>query len=314
MLLCGSASAVIVAGANGGGNTSNNTTQAQLESALGQSFPIFDNVLRLNNASGVYLGYNPNTNQAWVLTARHVAANPATLNIGGLNYSNAGRTNLTSDVALIAYTRGDNVMPSLAPVSIASSLPSTSDTLVMIGGGRDRVQDASTDANTSDAITLSSGQQGYQWGGTGSQQLIRWGTNNMEGNNPLNGPGPPNPLTTINFFGGDTEVYTTRFDQPANGEWLTSNQAQGSGGDSGGGAFYFDGQQWRLSGVFTSILSFNDQEADSAAFGNYTVITNLAAYESEIFSITGTLIPEPRSSILLLSSMLILVSRRQRSN
>ena len=77
-------SAVIVGGTSGLGN--NNNTEGGLASHLASAslpaFPYWDNLVRVSDASGVYLGMNPSTQRGWVLSANHVS--PATsIGVGG---------------------------------------------------------------------------------------------------------------------------------------------------------------------------------------------------------------------------------------
>ncbi len=309
LLTCPTARAVIVAGANGGGNTANNTTRAGLEAAVGTPFPLFDNVFNYSDATGIYLGYNPSTFDVWVISARHVSPSGATITLDSLSYSFQQRIDLSGDIALIRYTRPDNQMPGLSAAPLAQSLPGTANTLVMIGQGKNRVQDASTDANTSDAISIN-GNTGYNWA---SGNIKRWGTNNQDNNFALNGPGPPNPLGTINFGSFTSTGYSATFNQPSPGEWLSTNEAIGSLGDSGGGAFFFDGTDWVLSGIFSAVTRFSDQPDDTSVFGNATLITDINTYREEILGVTGFLIPEPGTATLLLLPAAVILLRRQRA-
>ncbi|MCU0750773.1 MAG: hypothetical protein MUF13_14635, partial [Akkermansiaceae bacterium] len=63
--------AVIVAGISGTGN--NNGSKAGLDSYLSTTayaaFPYWNNMVRVSDASGVYLGYNPSTMRGWVMSA-----------------------------------------------------------------------------------------------------------------------------------------------------------------------------------------------------------------------------------------------------
>jgi hypothetical protein len=316
------APAVIVAGASGGGNTSNNTTQAQFQSEYPYTFPAYDNVIRYSDASGIYLGYNAANKDVWVLTARHISSSLAqgnTVTIDGLVYNRQpdggdGFGLLPGgDLRLVRYNRADLAVPSLPAVNISTSIPTAGTGLFMVGYGQNRTQNATTGASTSDAVSVTVGT-GYNWSGT---TIKRWGTNQIEAEflNALESTVPVAGTTgTFSLGPYSTIGYMTDFDQPANGQWLNSNEAQGSLGDSGGSAFYYSGGEWFLSGIFTAVAGFNGQMANTAAFGNLSLLTDVASYSSAINTALGgvTLIPEPASTTLMLLASFAILSRRKR--
>ena len=317
------ASAVIVAGASGGGNTTNNTTRSQLESEKGIAFPAYGNVIRYSDASGIYLGFNAATNDVWVLTARHITTNAtagASVIIDGLTYNR--QANGTDgfgllpggDLRLVRYRRADLGVPSLPAVALSSTVPTAGTELVMIGFGQNRTQNATTNSFASDAVSVAAGN-GYNWSGT---SVERWGTNNIEAEflNALEATGPVSGTTGTFSMGGYNSIgYMTDFDTPGNGQWLSSNEAQASLGDSGGSALYYSGGQWILSGIFSSVAGFTGQTANTSAFGNLTLVTDVASYRGAIGSSLGgaILIPESASSALLMLSAVALLVRRRRS-
>jgi hypothetical protein len=317
------ASAVIVAGASGGGNTTNNTTAAQFQSEYGISFPAYDNVIRYSDASGIYLGYDAATKDVWVLTARHVSSSltqGATVTIDGLVYNRQpnGADGLGllpgGDLRLVRYNRGDLAVPTLPAVNISTSVPTAGTGLFMVGYGQNRTQNATLDGSTSDAVSVTVGT-GYNWSGT---TIKRWGINQIEAEF-LNGLESTVPVagTTGTFSLGpyNTICYMTDFDQPGTGQWLNSNEAQGSLGDSGGSAFYYSGGQWYLSGIFTAVAGFSGQAGNTAAFGNLSLLTDVASYSTVInSSLAGvTLIPEPAAPTLVFLAGLTIFSRRRRA-
>jgi hypothetical protein len=315
------ASAVIVAGASGGGNTANNTTRSQLESELATSFPAYENVVRYSDASGIYLGYNPATRDVWVLTARHITTGVgvgsagSTITIDGLVYDRVADSLPGGDVRLVQYRRSDGAVPSLPAVSLSSTVPLANASLVVVGFGQNRVENAATAPNSSDAasIAVTGGTTpGYNWSGS---SIKRWGTNNIEAEF-LNGLEVGTPVSgttgTFSIGGVDSVGFMTDFDQPGNGQWLSSNEAQGSLGDSGGSAFYFDGTRWVLGGLFSAVASFGGQTGNTSAFGNLSLITDVSAYSPAIQSTIGiTLVPEPSVSLLALLSSVALFRRRR---
>ncbi|MEX1117607.1 MAG: hypothetical protein WEB60_02325 [Terrimicrobiaceae bacterium] len=174
-LIFENAEAVLVAGANGGGNTSNNTTAAQIESQLGiDDASFFNNVLHYSDASAVYIGWSNTISgpRAYALSAMHITfAN--TMVINGTTYSVTRQSISGSDLALLTLTQVGNIMPSLGAMTLSSTTPSNNTDVLMVGWGRNRAQNASTGANTSDAVAVTSGT-GYT---TTPTQVVRWGTN-----------------------------------------------------------------------------------------------------------------------------------------
>lgn len=317
ILLIQAAQCVIVAGGSGGGDNTNNTTRAQLESELSTFFPAYENVISYSDASGVYLGYDPITKDVWVLTARHVTPGGSTIVIDGLTYDRQPDGDgfgylVGGDLRLVRYTRPDQAVPSLPAVKINATIPTGGTSLVMIGSGQNRVENGAANAGTSDAVSLTIGT-GYHWSGT---NIERWGTNNIDFEFPdsLEATGPiGGPLGTFNMGSYSTVAFHTDFDQPGGGQWLSSNEAQGSLGDSGGGAFYFDGTQWVLAGIFSAVTSFSGQDPSSSAFGAGTLITDVATYSSAIQGVLGgTLVPEPTSAALTGLAFLAFAARRRR--
>jgi len=315
--------AVIVAGASGGGNTTSHTTQAQFENIYSIPLPVYNNVISYAGASGIYLGYNATTHDVWVLTARHIGSDVtqgATVTIGGLTYNRqpegSGGFGLLpgGDLRLVRYQRPDLAVPTLPAVNISTSIPTAGTALLMVGYGQNRTEIAATVASIPDATSVSVGT-GYHWTGP---NIKRWGTNQIEAEfydgfesiGPISGPKGTFSMGTYNTVG-----YMTDFDQPASNQWLTSDEAQGSVGDSGGSAFYYSGSGWVLSGIFTAVAGFSGQAANTSAFGNVSLLTDVASYSTAINSALGgiTLVPEPEISMLFLLASGALFTRRRRS-
>lgn len=283
-------SAVVVAGASGGGNTLNNTTQEQMESELGISDAgFYQNVIAYSDAGAVYIGWadTDNGRRAYALTAQHITF-ASTLVINGITYS-VTRTQISnSDVALLTLSQTEGLMPSLSALTLASSTPSIGTSVIMAGYGRDRVQDAATTPNGSDAVVLVTGSTGYT---TESQTIKRWGTNTTAS---IGGQ----PTTQI-AISGTTVVAATVFSQPGNGQWLSTNEAQAVRGDSGGGVFSYSGVLYGLM----STVSNPSEVGTVAFFGQATYFANIATYKSAIESAIGySLIPEPSPVFLLLAA------------
>ena len=272
------ARAVVVAGANGGGNTSNNTTAAQMAAQLGLGDTSFyDNVLPYSDAGSVYLGW-ANTvagPRAYLLSAMHINLSNTML-INAVSYSVTRQSIAGSDLALLTLSNANGIMPPLPVVSLATTTPSIGTNIIMAGFGRQRVQDATTNALTSDAVPVTDGT-GYT---TTSTTLLRWGTNRVAGTQTV----------------GSTETISTVFSQPNPGDWLATSEAQAVLGDSGGGLFAFDGT---LLGI-VSAISGTDPTKTQAAFGQATFFSDIATYKDTIDTAIGyTLVPEPSTTALL---------------
>lgn len=304
--------AVIVAGANGGGNNTNNTTRAQLEIQQGRSAGFYDNVINYSDATGIYLGYVGGTPNVWVMSAGHVTADNSDLSIAGLPYTFQQRTYISNgDIQLIRYSRVDSAVPTFGAVKLATSVPVANASLVLAGIGLNRTENAATSALVSDATSTGAGT-GYHWNVT---RIKRFGTNNVFADFPDSLEIPPHQsgtLGTINFNSGTTTAFYTQFDSPSAGGFLTSNEATGSLGDSGGGAFRFNGSEYELAGIFTSVTSFTGQDANSSAFLTGSVLTDISTYSSQILSVTGTLIPEPTATGMFGFGLILLTLRRKR--
>jgi hypothetical protein len=282
--------AVVVAGANGGGNTSNNTTEAQMATQLGLTNTAFyDNVLSYSDAGSVYLGWASTNDgpRAYLLSAMHISFS-STMLINAVSYSVARQSISNSDVALLTLTNVDGIMPPLPVVTLASTTPSTGTSVIMAGFGRNRVQNATTNAAVSDAVTVTDGT-GYS---TTSPQVRRWGTNQTVKFSPT---GPPSPTGAISIGGRSTTTFVTDFDQPGGNDWLTTSEAQAVLGDSGGGVFGSDGT---LYGIIAAV---SGNTPTDAAFGEKTYFANIATYKSAIDTAIGpyTLVPEPSTTALL---------------
>ena len=304
LVMAGSASAIIVGGTNGNGT--NNAGEAGLQTVLTSSalpaFPYWGNMLRYSDASGIYLGYNANTMEGWVLSAEHITETTG-ITIGGHTYSfidpqptnsNLNGTRIVSsgvntDLVLYKFSvNGGNPIPSLPTVKISDSAPSVGSLMIMAGRGM------RLGAGTgSEDLTAP-----YSWGTPGTSDAVpmRWGFNHME-------------FTHIDAAGA--KYLITDFDAPGFG---TGIDGQAALGDSGGGAFILRNGEWRLGGVAYATADGPDADAVSnpAGFGDYTLFTDVYAYRSEITALTGTLVPEPSSMLLGGFGVLALALRRKR--
>ncbi len=294
MMICHESRGVIVAGTSGTGN--NNDTQAGLNSHLSDvaaaPFTNWQNLVRVGNASGVYLGYNPNTSRGWVLSADHVAA-PTSITVNGNLYSVQSGTRIgTSDLKLYEIGGGgsDPALPGLSSVALASNVASTGESVLMFGRGF-------TNSTTAP----------YTWETPGSDESngMRWGTNTIT------------QLATVD----DNPYIITDFSNLADLS-VTAYEAQGATGDSGGGLFIFRFGQWQLAGIAHFVddgpdllepfgSPTGDDVVNPSEFGDFTGYSDVQAYLNTIQGITGTLVPEPSSLWFAISGIGLLLRRRR---
>ena len=291
--------AVIVAGISGTGN--NNGTKAGLDSYLSTTayaaFPYWNNMVRVSDASGVYLGYNPSTMRGWVMSANHVTS-PTSIAVGGNTYSVTGSTRIgTSDIKLYRIGGGvsDPALPTLPTVPLTDVFATTGEFLLMLGRG----------------FTTSTSAP-YPWGTPGFDDAngMRWATNTVEGGTYVNVGSVAVPNVQPYLF--------TDFDGPA-GAGATAYDGQASLGDSGGGIFIHRGGQWFLSGIahfvddgpdFVEAVPTGDGTVNPAQFGDFSAYTDVRTYAGTIAGVTGTLVPEPSTASLLLLGLMAWKRRR----
>ncbi|MGA0854220.1 MAG: PEP-CTERM sorting domain-containing protein [Luteolibacter sp.] len=304
LIMVSPVSAIIVGGEAGDGT--NNADESGLQTLLANSslpaFPYWGNMLRYSDASGIYLGYNADTMEGWVLSAEHITEGTG-IKIGGYTYSfidpqpansNVNGTRIISsgvntDLMLYKFSvTGSNPIPALPKVEVMDTTPSVGSLLIMAGRGM-----RSGAGTGSEDLTAP-----YSWGtpGTSDSVPMRWGFNQMEFNYI-----DPNGAKFI----------VTDFDAPGFG---TGFDGQAALGDSGGGAFILDQGKWKLGGVAYATADGSDADAavNPAGYGDLTLYSNVYAYRSEITALTGTLVPEPSSMLLGGFGVLALVTRRRR--
>lgn len=83
--------------------------------------------------------------------------------------------------------------------------------------------------------------------------------------------------------------------------------AQAGGGDSGGGVFWKEGDDWVLGGIILTTGTYSGQPSSTSVYGDATYAANLNTYSSQISSI----IPEPSSAMLVLAGVGLLARRRR---
>ncbi len=280
--------AIIVGGTLGTGN--NNADESSLQGYLSttsySSFGYWNNLVRVNDASGVYLGYNPSTMTGWVLSAAHINA-PASIGVAGNTY-NIVSSSVVGTTDLILYEIGGLADPGLPTVSLASTTATPGEFLLMTGRG---YTNSTTDP--------------YPWGSPGATDAIpmRWGTNTVNATVLVDldtGPGT-NLVQYIN----------TTFTAPAS-PGATPYEGQAAVGDSGGGMFIYRGGQWVLAGIAHFVDDPSEIPTDPAEHDDLSYYTDIFSNRAAINAITGTLIPEPSAAALLPLAAGLFCSRRRR--
>ncbi|GAA5484487.1 hypothetical protein [Haloferula sargassicola] len=293
-----SAPAVIVSGVSGTGNNNDDVAdlQSYLSSASQPDFPYWDNLVRVSNASGVYLGADSSSGTGWVLSANHISPEPATITVAGSVYTaSAGIQIGSSDLILyqIGGGLGDPALPSLPAVPLASITASAGESALMFGRGF--------------AINTSAP---YIWGtpGTSDANGTRWATNTIE-------------LTAMVDLGGSNlqPYLVTDFD--ASGDpGATAYDGQASLGDSGGGLFILRGGVWELAGIahfvddgpdFLESVATGDNTLNPSQTGDYSAYSDVFAKSGDIITVTGVLVPEPASALLVVGALPLLLRRKR---
>lgn len=239
----------------------------------------FGNVGIRGDATAIYLGYF--SGQHWVISASHVTA--GSIILGGQTYSAIAGSSVQlddttsgkkADVILYRITSAPVGLPNL---QIATSPITLGQNLVMVGAGRDReVNPTYWNVSGSTWTTvdgLPADHTGYQ---TISSRSVRWGTNTVSGIQRIN----------LDYNGNETSQYAFR-------TTFNPGTAQGVYRDSGGGAFYKEGEDWLLAGLTVAVGTETNQPGGSntAIIGNYTYFVDLSHYSNQIMAI----IPEPRA-------------------
>ena len=285
-----------MAGTSGTGY--NNNTQARLDDYLASSsqpaFPYWQNLVRVHDASGVYLGFNPTTQRGWVLSAAHFGP-AASINVGGSAYSvRSVNTIGATDLRLYEIGGGlsDPALPGLATVPLASSFALPGDFSLMFGRA---------------FTNNTSAPYGWVHPGYSDANGMRWGTNTVQGGD---------------YFFNSNRYIVTNFSANADPS-VTPFEAQGASGDSGGGLFIYRDGQWQLSGIAHFVddgpdlleqLSgpqTGDNVVNPSQFGDFTGYSDVHARITDINAFTGTLIPEPSSLWLAVAGLGLTLRRRR---
>ncbi|HEX5176048.1 MAG TPA: hypothetical protein VFV83_03410, partial [Chthoniobacteraceae bacterium] len=213
--------------------------------------------------------------------------------------------NSFTDLALFRLTAQPTF---LSEVRLSSVTPLGGSSVVMAGNGLNRAPNEThwnvNTMATPDVWTETGNagdRQGYKWGSSG--QALRWGNNELEFDVV-----PTNRTFNINGGFGAVVAVKTEFDS-------ISGQAQGAGGDSGGGVFYKNGSTWELIGIMETVDSFDGQPPSTAVFsngllsgGNSTFAADIATYRTQILAV----VPEPGVGLLAALGCCMLGARRRR--
>jgi hypothetical protein len=302
-LLAPQSMAVIVGGTGGDGlgNASESGLQADLGSRALPAFPFWNNLLRVSDSSGIYLGRNSTTGRGWVMTATHVTpltVGSSTITVAGQAYTVRDNKiikhpdasgSLSTDIRLYAIggNNGDPALPSLPAVPLQESDVTAGDHLILTGRGR-RQQVPTEDTTTPylwDGFTDSANQLTRQ---------IRWGSNHVQ----IAAAVSPDLLFLLEEQTGTPPVIIKRtlsfacvFDDPA--DTGTPYEGQLALLDSGGGAFVKRNGSWYLAGTNYSVDDGSDADTyyNPCGYGDISEMTHLATYRGQIETITGPLEP-----------------------
>jgi Dockerin type I domain len=227
------------------------------------SNPGWDNVGRVGNASGVYLG------NRWVITANHVSGGSLRLSDGRTLAGSVGSSFqiqaaggiLNPDLRMFRLAED----PGLPSLSIASEAPTTGQEVMMIGAGLDREAQLHgwqpTSPQWSEVLLRNANVFGFSLSDTSH---MRWGMNYV--------------VSDSSFGSSDlTFSFGTRFDQTG-----IPFEAQAVLGDSGGGVFHRNEGTWELAGLMLSVQLAGNQPSGTAVFGDLTFIGDLAKYRDQI--------------------------------
>jgi hypothetical protein len=220
--------------------------------------PGWANVGVCSGWTAVYLG------RGWVLTAAHVG--PSNINLEGTLYkadidSRERVRNPDGTAADLMLFRIDPE-PDLPSLRISAESPPIGSPIVMVGRGLGRGEK-----------TTRGGRAGFSWQGP---PIKRWGTGMLH-------------EYLYDLSVGNTDAFATRFSIAK-----TAHEAHAAHGDSGGAAFAYLEDRWQLVGIILAVDAHfadadTDESAQLAAYGDRTLIADLARYRQFIQGVTGVL-------------------------
>ena len=296
LVLGSQAIGVIVGGPNGDGlgNATASGLQSDLDTRSLPAFLFWNNLLRVSDSSGIYLGRNATTGRGWVMTAAHVTE----LFIGTDSITVMGQSYTVRDSRIIQHTdstgsfntdirlyaiggqSGDPALPALPAVPLLESDVAYGDDLILTGRGR-RQQTPVEDTTPPYA---------WDWDPNQSTRQMRWGSNHVEFWTDA-APDLLFPLTDDPPVSKKTICFASVFDDPAiNG---TAFEGQLAWLDSGGGAFVKRNATWYLAGTNSEVADGPDANslANPASYGAVSLMTHMPTYRGQINAITGPLVP-----------------------
>jgi hypothetical protein len=287
VLLASAAQGVVISSGTGTGNSTPPTPPAD-------DFG-FENVgVTDTGLSGMYLG------GGWVITAGHVGARPITLL--GVTYqpvagSGAQVPNPSGPPPDLMVYRINGFPPLPSPV-LSNATPTVGEVVSCEGHGWPREP---TETLTTWSATWQENPPPPQVLYRGFKRTFavphvrRWGTNAVS-----------------------VEIIpvpdTTNFQMVFNQTGGTPDEAQAVTGDSGGACFAERGGNWELVGVMFAMLVFSDgpggnpdQPANTAVFGNGTVVADVFFYRTQIESLTPPIGAVPALPPLAVGALALLL-------
>ncbi|MBP7276164.1 MAG: PEP-CTERM sorting domain-containing protein [Kiritimatiellae bacterium] len=288
-----SASAVIIASADGSGNTT----------ASESNFDAWNNVGRITKtgvpSSVTYVSNN------WFLTAWHVRTNdlPTSVTIAGVTHTikeSSWTPILNADDSqtdLVMFRVNGVVTNAPSKLIPQGTNPTSGSAVTMIGHGRNRATSLTYwDADWNVTNEENQVYSGYVWGSnTGTK---RWGSNTIEGYNLISYAVKDRSLTTT--------VFRTEFTENAG-----ADEAQGATYDSGGGVYWSSSGDWYLSGIMVTIgFVGRSSAASKAVFGDVTYSAHIGTYSNQISGIAA--VPEPNAMLLIGAASAAAFWRRRR--
>ena len=204
-------------------------------------------------ASGVYVG------NGWVLTAAHVGA--GSIELAGVIYTFDGNwQRLTNSDG----TQTDLVVfhlsqfPPLPALVLTTATPTPLSVVDLVGYGH----------IAGSAQTSIFPYTGFYWS---------VGAFKSWGNSKVSSGG----LVVLNAGLGNVTLITTEFTQPGS-PGATSDEAQASAGDSGGGVFQHSASGWQLVGITDLIQTLPGQTNNTAVYGDRTLSADIATYGPQV--------------------------------
>jgi hypothetical protein len=266
-------SAVVIRGGDGSGNAT-----------APNDDPGWASVGMVNGGSGVYLG------NGWVLTASHLWGSGVTsAYFNGASYSvqpgSEHRLHAPSSAAPVDLEmfRITSAPPGLSDLAVSQTAPAVGATVLGIGNGRNR---AASETWWDGNWNQQTGTEAYRGFLNSSGNAKRWGENTVAQRN-----------LPVDDGYGSTFVLKTYFDNNAD-----PSEMQAAQGDSGGGLFYKNGDQWELAGIILAVNGPRTGQPDGTVLcGDATYIADLSRYRDQITAIAAAPgeVPEPSTLAML---------------